>query len=355
MPGVGQQGPPDARKERVPLDLRGATAAAEAGVAESADSPDAPALFEEAMARGGPWPEAIGKELNHHLENGTWEVIEYSDLPRGRRLHKFVWVFKMKRDGTAKGRLCVQGCTLEAGVDYDQTFSQALCHSSARALFAFAARRGCLVRSYDWVAAYLQGDFIDGEVVYCKMPPGADLDANGYYPCTEQAHCGPGKACALDAPAIYRCYDEDDIPACSPYDSYGCPADQRCVSYLDDGVIECVAAGAAGSASAPPLATAVDSAPPHATPSWCASRPNTTARIRAGPRWRPTMREPSSAGSNDPRPPSASTSASPVWTWPIFMSRTSWPRSTSCSSGPCTGFCTRSSSPRPRTSSSKNS
>ena len=74
----------------------------------------------------------------------------------------------------------------------------------------------------------------------------ADLDANGYYPCTEQAHCGPGKACALDAPAIYRCYDEDDIPACSPYDSYGCPADQRCVSYLDDGVIECVAAGAAG-------------------------------------------------------------------------------------------------------------
>ena len=37
----------------------------------------------------------------------------------------------------------------------------------------------CLVRSYDWVAAYLQGDFIDGEVVYCKMPPGADLDAHG--------------------------------------------------------------------------------------------------------------------------------------------------------------------------------
>ena len=132
------------------------------------------------MARGGPWPEAICKELNHHLENGTWEVIEYSDLPRGRRLHKFVWVFKMKRDGTAKGRLCVQGCTLEAGVDYDQTFSQALCHSSARALFAFAARRGCLVRSYDWVAAYLQGDFIDGEVVYCKMPPGAGLGLNAF-------------------------------------------------------------------------------------------------------------------------------------------------------------------------------
>ena len=30
------------------------------------------------------------------------------------------------------------------------------------------------------------------------------------------------------------------------------------------------------------------------------------------------MREPSSAGSNDSRPPSASTSASPVWTWADF-------------------------------------
>ena len=35
------------------------------------------------------------------------------------------------------------------------------------------------MRSVDWVAAYLQGDFLDGEVVYCHMPPGANLDANG--------------------------------------------------------------------------------------------------------------------------------------------------------------------------------
>ena len=83
-----------------------------------------------------------------------------------------VWVFKLKRDGTAKSRLCVQGCNLEKGVDYDQTFAKTLLHSSARGLFAFAARNKCNVRSIDYVAAYLQGKFIDGEDVYCHATPG---------------------------------------------------------------------------------------------------------------------------------------------------------------------------------------
>lgn len=43
---------------------------------------------------------------------------------------------------------------MEAGVDYDQTFSQTIRHSSARSLFALAARLGCPVRSIDYVAAY---------------------------------------------------------------------------------------------------------------------------------------------------------------------------------------------------------
>ena len=91
-----------------------------------------------------------------------------------------MWVFKLKRDGSAKARLCVQGCTLQSGIDYDQTYSQTLRHSSARAIFAFAARKGLGVRSVDYVAAYLQGQFTEGEVVYCYMPPGhEEFDSNG--------------------------------------------------------------------------------------------------------------------------------------------------------------------------------
>ena len=108
-----------------------------------ADSPDAPATHAEAVQRGEIWIRSEGKELNNHKVNGSWETITRDELPAGRRVHKLIWVYKVKRDGTAKSRLCVQGTTLEAGDDYQQVFSAALRHSSARALFAYAARNGC--------------------------------------------------------------------------------------------------------------------------------------------------------------------------------------------------------------------
>jgi hypothetical protein len=159
-----------------------ATEALHACVIEAlrADSPDAPATHAEAMQRGEVWVKSEAKELNNHKVNGSWETITRDELPSGRRVHKLIWVYKVKRDGTAKSRLCVQGTTLEAGVDYQQVFSAALRHSSARALFAYAARNGCSVRSVDLVAAYLQGQFLDGEVVYCHLPPGhPEFDPKG--------------------------------------------------------------------------------------------------------------------------------------------------------------------------------
>ena len=142
-----------------------------------ADSLGAPSTHAEAMsmdaaAGNSKWKDGEGVELGNHARNGSWELVQRSDVPRGRRIHKFVWVYKVKRDGEIKVRLCVQGCTLEHGVDFDQTFSSTLRHCSARALFGHAARQRCSVRSIDFVSAYLQGAFLDGEVVYCHMPAG---------------------------------------------------------------------------------------------------------------------------------------------------------------------------------------
>ena len=149
-------------------------------VALRADSSNAPSNHAEAVRMGEPWPTAEAGEMKNHLTNGSWKIISKHDKPSGRRVHRFVWVYKVKRDGSAKARLCIQGCTLESGVDFDQTFSSTLRYCSARALFAFAARRNCHVRSIDFVAAYLQGEFVEGEVVYCSMPPGYEqYDANG--------------------------------------------------------------------------------------------------------------------------------------------------------------------------------
>ena len=142
------------------------------GAALRADSAGAPATHADAMRAGPIWISSEQTELGNHKRNRSWTLIRRSEVPRGRRIHKMVWVYKLKRDGTAKARLCVQGSSLEAGIDYDQVFSAALRYSSARALFAYAAAFNCGVRSFDLVAAYLQGEFIDGEVVYCSTPPG---------------------------------------------------------------------------------------------------------------------------------------------------------------------------------------
>jgi len=83
-----------------------------------------------------------------------------------------VWVFKTKRDGTKKSRLCVQGCSQVPGVDYDQTYSGAMRASSLRLLSSVAARQGHRIRRFDFVAAYLQGKLEEGEVVYCRPPAG---------------------------------------------------------------------------------------------------------------------------------------------------------------------------------------
>eukprot|EP00965_Chrysotila_dentata_P080570 2658549-Pleurochrysis_carterae.AAC.1 len=43
---------------------------------------------------------------------------------------------------------------------------------AARVLAALAAANNMRMRRWDFVAAYLQGELQDGEVVYCYAPPG---------------------------------------------------------------------------------------------------------------------------------------------------------------------------------------
>eukprot|EP00965_Chrysotila_dentata_P244227 6205840-Pleurochrysis_carterae.AAC.1 len=52
--------------------------------------------------------------------------------------------------------------------------------TSLRVLAALAAANGMHMRRWDFVAAYLQGELQEGEVVYCHAPPGyATYGADG--------------------------------------------------------------------------------------------------------------------------------------------------------------------------------
>ena len=118
------------------------------------------------------WKESEAKELQNHHDNGSWEYIDADQLPRGRRLVKLVWVYKVKRNGSLKSRLCVQGCRQVPGVDYDQTWCGAMRSTSLRLLSNLAANADMRMRRYDFVAAYLQGELLEGETVFCFPPPG---------------------------------------------------------------------------------------------------------------------------------------------------------------------------------------
>ena len=47
--------------------------------------------------------------------------------------------------------------------------------ASLRVLSACAARENLRMRRWDFVAAYLQGELLDDEVVYCHSPPGHEM------------------------------------------------------------------------------------------------------------------------------------------------------------------------------------
>ena len=122
------------------------------------------------------WVCAEKKEIANHDGAESWKYIRRDQVPQGRRLVRLIWVYKRKRNGSLKARLCVQGCAQVAGVDFHQTFCGALRSTSLRLLASVAAKGGMRMHRYDFVAAFLQGSLEPGEVIYCHPPPGYESD-----------------------------------------------------------------------------------------------------------------------------------------------------------------------------------
>ena len=138
-----------------------------------------PRTHHEAMAidRTG-WLKAEVDELENHRRNESWVYMDRSTFDstvRGRKLVKTTWAYKTKRNGKLKARLCVQGCSQIPGVDYDQTHCSTMRGPTMRLLSSIAARLNLQMRRWDFVSAYLQGELLEGEVVYCLAPPGHAL------------------------------------------------------------------------------------------------------------------------------------------------------------------------------------
>lgn len=118
---------------------------------------------------GEKWQTAMNDEIEAHRKNGTWELV---DLSSGRKPITAKCVFKVKSIGTKderfKARLVARGYAQVPGVDYCETFSPVVRHTSLRVLFAIAIREKYDIYQMDAITAFLQSEL--EETIYMNQP-----------------------------------------------------------------------------------------------------------------------------------------------------------------------------------------
>lgn len=141
-----------------------------------------PSSVVEALANPH-WREAMEAEFSTLKRNNTWRLVPPSN---DQNLIDCKWVFKIKykADGTVdrlKARLVAKGFKQQYGVDYDDTYSPVVKHSTIRLVLALAIVQNWSLRQLDVQNAFLHG--VLEETVYMKQPPGFGDAVHPHYHC----------------------------------------------------------------------------------------------------------------------------------------------------------------------------
>ena len=130
-----------------------------------------PTSFEEATSHDE-WKEAMQKEYDSLIKNGTWKLV---DPPYGTKPIRCKWVYKnkYKHDGSLykhKARLVAKGFVQKEGIEYEDTFYPIEKWGTIHTLLALATYNGWKVHQMDMKTDFLNGDL--KENVYMSQPEG---------------------------------------------------------------------------------------------------------------------------------------------------------------------------------------
>lgn len=118
------------------------------------------------------WKQAMQEEFDALQKQNTWTPVP---LPQVKNLLSCKWLFKIKKnaDGTVarhKAHLVARGFSQEYGIDYEETFSPVVRHTTIRLILGLAAHHNWTLHQLDDKNAFLHG-FLTEEV-YMSQPPG---------------------------------------------------------------------------------------------------------------------------------------------------------------------------------------
>lgn len=141
-------------------------------------SPDDPATYQDAISSSekDEWCEAMKGEFDSMIKNNVWRLV---DRPKHENVVKNKWVFKKKFDESGrfikyKARLVACGYSQRLGVDYEDTFSPVVRHSTLRILFSIATQLDLCMDHIDVTTAFLNGEL--NEQIFMEQPLGFNLD-----------------------------------------------------------------------------------------------------------------------------------------------------------------------------------
>ncbi|CAL9026180.1 unnamed protein product [Prunus brigantina] len=129
------------------------------------------------------WIKAMQEELDALHMQGTWILVP---KPCHKNVVGSKWVYRIKRnsDGTVsrhKARLVAQGFSQEPGLDFSETFSPVVRHTTVRLILSIAAMNKWSLRQLDVKNAFLHGDL--EEEVFMRQPPGFEDSAHPEFVC----------------------------------------------------------------------------------------------------------------------------------------------------------------------------